>query len=51
MPLLDTNILVHYVREDALSQVIEARYSLRVAKPAPIISVITEGELRALARQ
>lgn len=51
MPLLDTNILVHYIRQDALADQLEVRYALSRAMPAPLISVVTEGELGALALQ
>lgn len=51
MFLLDTSILVHYVRNDALSQRIEAAYSLMTAASTPLISVVSEGEIRALARE
>jgi tRNA(fMet)-specific endonuclease VapC len=49
--LLDTNILVHYIRDNALARRIEATYSLRVQTPGPIISVVTEGEIESLALQ
>lgn len=53
MPLriLDTNIPLAYVRGNVLYERIEARFSLRTTDPVPIISVVTEGELRALALQ
>jgi tRNA(fMet)-specific endonuclease VapC len=47
--LMDTNILVHYVRRDVLGQHIEANYSLLTTPVIPLISVVTEGELRAFA--
>ena len=49
--LLDTNILVHLVRRDALGQAILANYALLTAEPKPLISVVTDGELRSLAYQ
>jgi len=49
--LLDTNILVHYIRDSALARRIEATYSLRVQATGPIISVVTEGEIESLALQ
>jgi tRNA(fMet)-specific endonuclease VapC len=49
--LLDTNILVHYVRHDALWQHIEATYFLLTTDPPPVISVVSAGELRSLAIQ
>lgn len=51
MPLLDTNLLVHNIRQDRLWQIVEARYGLLNSPDAPIISIITEGEIRALALQ
>ena len=51
MALLDTNILVHYIREDALMRHMEARYSLMTDTQIHLISVVTEGEIRGLALQ
>lgn len=51
MFLLDTNILIHYVRGDALAQRIEARYSLLSTAPVPLLSVVCEGEIHALAEE
>lgn len=47
--LLDTNIILHLARHDALSVWLAAEYTLNGNKPAPLISVVTDGELRALA--
>lgn len=49
MNILDSNILLHYVRQNPLAEEIERRYALTTAKPTPIISIVSEGELRALA--
>ena len=49
--LLDTNILVHYVRRDAVWTRIRSRYRPLMASPTPLISVVTTGELRSLAYQ
>ena len=49
--LLDTNIVVHYVRRDALGQQIEAVYALLTTPTQPLVSIVTEGELRSLAQQ
>ncbi|HZT43159.1 MAG TPA: PIN domain-containing protein [Chthonomonadaceae bacterium] len=49
--LLDTDILVHYVRNDALSHWIENRFQLRASPAAPLICIVTAGELRSLALQ
>jgi tRNA(fMet)-specific endonuclease VapC len=48
---LDTNVLLAYVRQGRVGVHIEAQYALLTAKPVPIISVVAEGELRALALQ
>ena len=47
--LLDTNILLAYLRYSLLGAYIEAIYGLYTVQPAPIISVVTEGEARAFA--
>src|SRR5580658_8559272 len=49
--LLDTNILVHQVRRDAVGERIRKLYSPLLAEPRPLISVVTEGELRSLGFQ
>jgi tRNA(fMet)-specific endonuclease VapC len=49
--LLDTNILVHYVRGDRVWRLIQSRYSLLIRDPSPIISVVTIGELKSLAQR
>lgn len=48
---LDTNILVHFVREDGIAQHIHQQYSPLLADPRPLISIVTIGELRSLAIQ
>jgi tRNA(fMet)-specific endonuclease VapC len=47
--LLDTNILIAYIRWGLLGHYIEATYNLYTLQPAPIISIVTEGEIRTLA--
>lgn len=50
--LLDTNILMAYVRQSGLEKRIEARYVLNArlaTTDAPLISIVTEAELRARA--
>lgn len=47
--LLDTNILLAYVRRSMLFAWIEANYALTTSAPTPSISIVTEGEMRALA--
>jgi tRNA(fMet)-specific endonuclease VapC len=49
--LLDTSILVHLVRDNAIGQVIASRFRLFSRSERPIISVITIGEALALARR
>jgi tRNA(fMet)-specific endonuclease VapC len=49
--LLDTNILLAYVRGGNVYKAVEATYSLWTLTPAPIISVVSEGEIRALAEE
>jgi hypothetical protein len=49
--LLDTNILVHFVRDDRLGQYINAKYALLMVEPRPLVSIVTVGELGSLAEQ
>ncbi len=49
--VLDTNILVHSVRRDAVWDRIRAAYDLLAIDPTPLISIVTVGELRSLAAQ
>jgi tRNA(fMet)-specific endonuclease VapC len=49
--VLDTNILVHFIRDNELSRRLEARYTFRAPTVRPLISVVTEGELEALSLQ
>ena len=49
--LLDTNIIVHLARRDALGLEINRTYSLLTCNPRPVISVVTVGEMRSLAYQ
>ena len=49
--LLDTNILLAYVRWQALAQYIEKTYQLGTLQPAPLISIVSEAEIRVLAAQ
>ena len=49
--LLDTNILVHYVRDDETWSHIRDDYQLLVVEPTPLISIVTAGELRSLSHQ
>jgi predicted nucleic acid-binding protein len=47
--VLDTNILVHLLRGKFAGQVIERIYGIGQRTPRAIISVVTKGELKALA--
>ncbi|MBX3397427.1 MAG: type II toxin-antitoxin system VapC family toxin [Gemmataceae bacterium] len=49
--LLDTNILVHCVRDDDLWAEIRESYQLMLIEPIPLISIVTAAELRSLALQ
>jgi tRNA(fMet)-specific endonuclease VapC len=49
--LLDTNILVHLVRGDAVWARVRATYQPLLTGARPMISVVTAGELRSLALQ
>lgn len=50
--LLDTNILLHYIRGSELARRVEATYQLTTLiapADAPLVSIVSEGEIRALA--
>ncbi|HYE74035.1 MAG TPA: hypothetical protein VEF04_11925 [Blastocatellia bacterium] len=49
--LLDTNILVHLIRDDLTGQQIKARYGPYTREPKPLICSVSDGELRSLALQ
>lgn len=49
--LLDTNVLVHYIRGSPLSQRIRDEYQLLTVEPTPRICLVSEGEIRSLALQ
>lgn len=49
--LLDTNILVHYVRGSAVYRRVEATYALTAPPVRPLISIVSVGELLSLARR
>jgi tRNA(fMet)-specific endonuclease VapC len=49
--LLDTNILVHLVREDRTGEEIKAKYAPYTKDPKPLICAVTDGELRSLSLQ
>lgn len=49
--LLDTNILVHLVRRDRVGVRILHFSSPLLTEPRPLVSVVTDGELRSLIFQ
>ena len=49
--ILDTNILVHYIRDDGIWRRLRTDYQLLLIEPIPLISIVTAGELRSLALQ
>jgi tRNA(fMet)-specific endonuclease VapC len=49
--LLDTNILLHYVRQSKLQRQIEDTFQLLMTPTVPLISYVTEAEIRSLAQQ
>jgi predicted nucleic acid-binding protein len=49
--LLDTGILVHYIRRSPLYQTVEKNEKLTEQDCVPFISVVTMGEILSLAKQ
>jgi tRNA(fMet)-specific endonuclease VapC len=49
--LLDTNILVAYIRAGALGAYIEAKFALKASPYKPLISIVSVGEILALVRK
>lgn len=49
--LVDTNILLLYLRRDSRTQYIDTHYNPFINSATPIISVVTEGEIRSIALQ
>jgi predicted nucleic acid-binding protein len=49
--LLDTNILVHLIRGDATGEIIRNRYALLMQQERPLLSIVTEAEIKSLALQ
>ncbi len=47
--LLDTNILIHFVRASRVWTQIRSRYQLLATDPKPLISIVSAGELRSFA--
>ena len=49
--LLDTNIIIHLIRDDSTWAVIDEKYQLFRATNRPAISIVKIGELRSFALQ
>ena len=51
--LLDTNILIHYLRQSSLADYIERTYQPLVPSPTmkPLISAVIQGELKSISLQ
>lgn len=49
--LLDTNILVHYVRQTPCGAAVESAFQLEAGPIAPAICIVTRGEAKSLAAQ
>ncbi len=49
--LLDTNILLHLVRDKWIGRSIESRFHLRTRPERPLVSIITIGEALAFAKR
>ena len=48
---LDTNILVHLIRDNETGRALHASYKPLTADPKPLISIVTVGEIRERATQ
>lgn len=49
--ILDTNIVIHLVRGNAVGQAVDSRFQLRAREERPLVSVVSLGEALAFARQ
>lgn len=49
--LVDTNVVVHYVRASWLADEVESRFNLRHRQERPLLCVVSIGELFALTRK
>ena len=49
--LLDTNVLVAYIRAGRLGKYIEDQFSLRAAAYKPLVCIVSVGEIMSLARK
>jgi predicted nucleic acid-binding protein len=49
--VLDTNILVHWLRGQVAGERLRSAYALGTRKPRPILPLVVKGEIKSLARQ
>jgi tRNA(fMet)-specific endonuclease VapC len=49
--LLDTNIVIHLIRDNEIGKRVDAAFKVRHRSDRPLISVVTIGECLSLARQ
>jgi len=49
--LLDTNIVIHLIRDNEVAKRVDAAFQIRHRTDRPLISVVTIGECLSLARQ
>ncbi len=49
--LLDTSVLLYLVRGSALAESIDESYGLRQSAERPLVSRVTHGEIRSMARR
>lgn len=49
--LLDTNIVIHLIRDNEIGKRVDATFQIRHRADRPLISVVTVGECLSLARQ
>jgi hypothetical protein len=47
--VLDTNILLHWMRGKGAGAKLKADYELGVRRPRPILPVVVKGEIKSLA--
>ena len=49
--LLDTNIVIHLIRDNEVGRRVDATFQIRHRPDRPLISIVTVGECLSLARQ
>lgn len=49
--VLDTGVLLVLLRGGARGRLVDERYALRSARRRPMISIVSHGEIRVLARR